>query len=420
MWTLCFFFGGFVILSWLFTYYLFLFPFFSAKWASFLLGVSGGLTAVCVSFPFGLIHSSGGWDLRYLPLTLSTLYGRFTAWIPAIVLEMTYQLTLGKTEPFSFPMGVLGMTLLSLSFARVFRLYDKMQKILMITGLSLTGDIASLIRSSKPFLWNPERMVLWVRTQRMFFIPSVIGGLLVAILSVLLTETLINMGKVRSQLQQLQKLHVVSELAASIAHEVRNPLTVVRGFLQLIQEIPQDSHQRYIHTAIQELDRSESIISEYLNFARPHENHLSLFDVNKELHIICEIMHAFAAIHSVELTFEESNKIFLQGDPLKFKQALMNLIKNAIEAGSTHVTIHTVTNEGQMTIVITDNGHGMTRETLAQIGQPFHSAKERGTGLGLTVTLQLITDMKGEVRFDSDTAQGTQVILTFPWTENQF
>ncbi|WP_161783362.1 histidine kinase dimerization/phospho-acceptor domain-containing protein [Heyndrickxia ginsengihumi] len=144
---------------------------------------------------------------------------------------------------------------------------------------------------------------------------------------------MINRIKIMEQIHRAEKLNIVSELAASIAHEVRNPLTVVRGFIQLAKNEVDNTIQGYMNTAIRELDRAEKIISDYLNFAKPK------LDVKKEeVNISCSInemillMQSYANLKGIQLNNHIDQNLFIEADDLKFKQALLNLIKNAIEA----------------------------------------------------------------------------------------
>ncbi|GAA3331142.1 hypothetical protein GCM10020331_086520 [Ectobacillus funiculus] len=126
---------------------------------------------------------------------------------------------------------------------------------------------------------------------------------------------------------------MVSELAAAIAHEVRNPLTVVRGFIQLTKENVTEQHKYFMETAILELDRAEGIITDYLNFAKPKSIHKERLHISQELLALLEFIQSYANLKGVHIESQIEGDLFITGDPLQFKQVILNLVKkNAVEA----------------------------------------------------------------------------------------
>ncbi|WP_274362911.1 sensor histidine kinase [Paenibacillus thermotolerans] len=238
-------------------------------------------------------------------------------------------------------------------------------------------------------------------------------------LSVLLMETYLNTAKMRNNIIQSEKLNVVSQLAASVAHEVRNPLTVVRGFLQLIGQSPtNEKNADFIKTAITELDRAEEIIGDYLNLAKPQLEKIEVMNTLEELQKIADLMASYASMRGVGLLLSCDNpSLYISGEKAKFAQGMINIIKNSIEATSSVggvVKMEAFREARHVIIKVIDYGHGMAKEELKRLGTPFYSTKSKGTGLGLMVTFQIIRAMEGKIEYSSEKNAGTTVTITLP------
>jgi signal transduction histidine kinase len=219
------------------------------------------------------------------------------------------------------------------------------------------------------------------------------------------------------KLQDAEKMQLISELAASVAHEVRNPLQVTRGFLQLLAEKNDVQNKTYFQTAIQELDRASSIISAYLNFAKPEMDQTEIIDVAAEIRNLESIINSMVIMSGLSLTLELQEQVHMTGNVSKLKQILINLIKNSVEAIDKSpgliVIIMTAT-ESELQIVIRDNGTGMDKNELSKLGTPYYSSKTLGTGLGLMVTYRIVEEYNGTLKFHSEKGKGTEALLTFP------
>jgi len=217
------------------------------------------------------------------------------------------------------------------------------------------------------------------------------------------------------RLQRAEKLKVISDLAASVAHEVRNPLQVTRGFLQLLAE-REVSNRRYYDMAIEELDRASAIITDFLTFAKPDMDEFTVLDLTDELEKINAIMTPHASLNGVALRFDVRDKLHIEGNSSRFKQAIINFIKNGIEAmeNGGELAIQACREGDQAVIRIRDSGSGMDEEQIAKLGTPYFSTKTKGTGLGLMVAFRIIEAMNGTIAFKSETGKGTEVTLRFP------
>ncbi|WP_397386669.1 ATP-binding protein [Paenibacillus sp. MMS20-IR301] len=223
-----------------------------------------------------------------------------------------------------------------------------------------------------------------------------------------------------NELQRSEKMEIISELAASVAHEVRNPLQVTRGFLQLLSEKSSGDERRYLFMALSELDRAASIITDFLTFAKPEFEQVSLLDVNEEFMHIRSILLPLCHLNGGKMILDVEEGLRVKGNSSKFKQALINIIKNSIESLENEGTIHLLAygRGDKVHIHIKDNGVGMEPGVLSRLGEPYFSSnKTKGTGLGLMVTFRIIEAMEGEIRFMSKKGAGTESITILPRAE---
>lgn len=220
------------------------------------------------------------------------------------------------------------------------------------------------------------------------------------------------------ELQRSEKIELISHLAASIAHEVRNPLQVTRGFLQITRDrISEEKSKSFMTLAIEELDRAAEIITDFLTFAKPDLVELSKLDVVSEIMQIEALLVPLATMNGSVLKVKLESELFVTGNSSKFKQALINIIKNSIEAlnDNGEVIISVFKNaDGFVEIIIQDNGEGIDKEDLKRLGDPYYSKKTKGTGLGLMVTFRIIEAMQGEIIFNSVKGEGTEVKILLP------
>jgi len=218
------------------------------------------------------------------------------------------------------------------------------------------------------------------------------------------------------KLRTTEKLAVVGELAAGIAHEIRNPLTSLRGFVQLFQS--QSKEENPIHRImLDELERINMIASELLVLSRPQEIIFTQTDVSQVLSDVVQLLSSEAKAHGATLHFkEQSSPMYVYGDKNQLKQLFINVIKNATEASACQITASIDLDETNQAIIINiaDDGHGMTEERVERLGEPFFSQKEKGTGLGLTVSHKIVEQHKGTIHYDSALGKGTFVHVTFP------
>ncbi|PAD89407.1 hypothetical protein CHH55_03120 [Niallia circulans] len=220
------------------------------------------------------------------------------------------------------------------------------------------------------------------------------------------------------QVKQAEKLRTTGQLAAAVAHEIRNPITVVKGFIQLHEkdkEIPEHIKKQY-KLMLDELEAAETVISDFLSLAKPSETKTEIISVKLALHTVMDLLNSYAMNDTIHIELESETDYKIQCNIMEFKQLFVNLLKNAIEASQPGDTIHVklIGELDELKIVIIDNGTGMNEEQLEQIGTPFYSLKAKGTGLGLMICYNIIEKYDGTIRFKSEEGKGTEVTVTFP------
>lgn len=236
---------------------------------------------------------------------------------------------------------------------------------------------------------------------------------------IVITQDITSLKEKEILLNKRDKLSAVGQLAAGIAHEVRNPLTAIKGFTQLWG---QETHHQYSQIILSELDRIESIMQEFLMLAKPNqEMFFTEKDINSILRDTIAFMGPEAVLYGVELV-----PMLAEGLPLvrveekQMKQVILNLIKNAIEAmpdgGKVTICTKQAAN-GSICIEVSDNGIGISQDRIPHLGEPFYSNKEKGTGLGLMVSFKIIEHHKGKIFFESEEGKGTKVEIRLPGTD---
>ncbi|WP_078543458.1 MASE3 domain-containing protein [Litchfieldia alkalitelluris] len=227
--------------------------------------------------------------------------------------------------------------------------------------------------------------------------------------------------KAEELLQKSEKLAVVGELAAGLAHEIRNPLTALKGFTQLLESTADHSNKPYIDIMLRELDRIEMITNEFMVVAKPQAVKYQPYKLEQLINEVVSFSSPQALLHKVDLLVDfKATNSNVYCDANQLKQVLINLIKNAFEAmpNGGNLKIELVQRQHDIVIRIMDNGIGIPKEILPKLGEPFYTLKEKGTGLGLMVSYRIIEAHKGSITFDSEVNIGTTVEITLPLLVN--
>jgi PAS domain S-box-containing protein len=217
------------------------------------------------------------------------------------------------------------------------------------------------------------------------------------------------------EMTKMEQMNLIGKMAASIGHEVRNPMTTVRGFLQLFERNPKsEKYSSYIPLMISELDRANLIISEFLSISRTKATEFSWENLNDILNSILPLIQ-LDAIHEdkwVILKLEDIPDLLL--DDKEIRQLILNLSRNGLEAMQSGgcLTIKTVSDQGEVTLSVQDEGTGISPEIIDRLGTPFLTTKETGTGLGLAVCYGIAARHNAVIDVES-TSKGTTFFVKF-------
>ncbi|WP_379966775.1 ATP-binding protein [Ectobacillus sp. sgz5001026] len=369
------------------------------------------IVMLSMSYPVNL-GDGIAYSFHDIPIIAVFLYYGSLGILPAII-SVLYNVIL--SGPSGFVTDLLETIFLSsipFVLSKQWKKYSKNKKIVISFLLASFYALIHLIV-------NIQSVSIHIGIPRLYALFSVAGIIMAVTMTfhVYVTEYLNDNAMVRNEMLKSEKLNIISELAASVAHEVRNPLTVVRGFLQLLEGSETNKNKEYMQLVLTELDRAEGIISDYLNLARPQIEEKIPILLSSQLNEMTSLMSSFAAMKGVFLQVKIEENLYTIGDKAKLKQAIMNIVKNGIEAiqqKQGYLKIHAYMEDNEIVIVVKDSGVGMTKEQLARLGQPYYSLKEKGTGLGLMVTFSIIQAHNGDITYKSELGNGTEAMIRLP------
>lgn len=223
----------------------------------------------------------------------------------------------------------------------------------------------------------------------------------------------------KCQLEQNYTLHAVGQMAASIAHEIRNPMTSLLGFTALLKAQATAENTAYLDVIEGELHRIEDILGEMLLLSKPKQRKFESIDVTTIIHDIINIMTPHALMYNCTLHFHNSANIpcMIDVDIASIKQVFINLLKNAMEAMNNggNIMIELFANqENYIELCITDQGTGIPEGQILKLFELFETTKENGTGLGLPYVKEIMTEHHGKIEVESKLGEGTSFTLFFP------
>jgi len=224
------------------------------------------------------------------------------------------------------------------------------------------------------------------------------------------------------RLQQSERLSMMGQMAASIAHEVKNPLGSIKGAAQIIKDksTPEKDRDEFAQIIEKESDRLDKVVRDFLSYSRPAPSHFTDIDICDALNTAQRHLKYQAEKQGVKIIFNSANKATVKGDPEKLHQLFLNILLNAIQAPADGGMIEIPCKEifdkknRMIRVEIRDNGPGIPDDVLQKIFDPFFSTKSQGTGLGLATARAIVTEHKGTIVVDSGPGEGATFIVTFP------
>ncbi|MFC0270694.1 ATP-binding protein [Metabacillus herbersteinensis] len=367
-----------------------------------LIGSFGAL--LCMSYPIETLGDTN-FDLRMISILIVTLYA---GWLPGALVVMIVSLVRASLGGEFLHIGVI-VTVAPYVIAVCFRPYFIKGNLKLLKGtiVVLTYFLFYIFILYTNINFLPFN----------FYVVYFLAFYCTYIAILLIIEQLMKTNKQFDEMVYMDKLTTIGQMAASIAHEIRNPITTVRGFIQFIQQDTKDEKlKRFSPLILEELDRTNKIITDYLKLAKPNQYELSKINIDKVLKDSIELMRPFGSYSNVTIEFHSEEMTYVKGDIQHLKQSLLNIIKNAIEAmehgGVVKITKKVNAFNSTVTLKISDQGKGMTKEELNYLGLPFYTTKSKGTGLGSMITNRLILEMGGTIEYESKVDEGTIVTIT--------
>ncbi|WP_193556246.1 ATP-binding protein [Paenibacillus ginsengarvi] len=358
-------------------------------------------------------------DFRSIPLAIGSLYGGIHVAFGLYAILLLYRFLQDNSNQLIYTIAILSSLLFVSLYIRRFMELSLYRKMLAAASLLFLIRVTVLILYEGMAYGAASLLdTKTVSTMLVIMLQS-----LVCALYVFVFERLRSILYIQQEVLNSEKIKIVSEIAASVAHEIRNPLTSVRGFIQLLGEdgLEEGKRKFYQKICLEELDRAQLIISDYLTLAKPETETNEPIDLNREIAYIRNILLSYANYQNVEIACSLTDEpLWITGDKFKFRQALINIGKNAIEAmnGEGVLRLGAAGDlSGRIVIRIADNGSGMSAEQITRLGTPYYSTKERGTGLGTMVSFSIIKNMAGQIQIQSKIGKGTEYTLTFPGIE---
>ncbi|MEK5071333.1 two-component system sensor histidine kinase NtrB [Sporosarcina sp. FSL K6-1508] len=214
-----------------------------------------------------------------------------------------------------------------------------------------------------------------------------------------------------------EKLKAIGAIAAGVAHEVRNPMTSIYGFVQMMNADPANPYRTYTEIMSSEINRIDLIVSEFLSLSKPNLKTYSEFHIEILLRGIVTMFETEFKNRSIFCDVQiQKNCSLISGNEDGLKQVFINLFKNACEALLKNGIINVIVTfqDKTVTIIIRDNGPGMNQETLEKLYEPFYTTKNEGTGLGMLITKKIIVDQGGTITVTSKKNIGTETTIILP------
>ena len=376
-----------------------------------LVSLSAVSLILCMAFPIKLDQ---GYiiDLRYIPFIIVALYGGYKMVFPLYLVLNAYRFIIGGEGIYQ---SLIFSTLIFLVIPLLHSYFIRQSSHKRVFCATVTGvSVFSFYFFTLSFVFPKLTIEYW--TLVLFYITT---HLVVVFIIMSIVEKIITNIKKRELYLRSERLNDISDLSASIAHEIRNPLTVTNGFLQLLNESKTitSNERAYIDFSIKELNRAEQIVSDFLMFSKPQGESMVLSDFRKEVEYVENIMHPYAKMNQVDIQVHFTNTLKRNYDANQIQQCLINLFKNGIESMQQNGgTLQVDISEYKKNILITvkDSGIGMSKQGISQLGIPYYSTKEKGTGLGMLMVYSTIRHLNGEIKVESSVGKGTTFLITIP------
>lgn len=316
-----------------------------------------------------------------------------------------------------------GGIVISNDAAEVILCNREIEKILNITRENIIGKGESLlwVNSSVPYHnWKPNfiNMELNIGPRHYLVNRFCISGQVPSNKHyVTVINDITELHAQRARMQSLSTLSAVGELAAGAAHEIKNPLTTIRGFLQILNEKwPNQKFSGLCALSLEELDRINQIVNSMLQLAKPEKDELLSLNLNNIVYETWDLYSSSPVRKGINVISQlDENLPNIIGSRKQMKQVLLNLFQNAEKAcaGGDTITVKTYMDAGWACLEVADTGHGISPENIEKLFHPFFTTDPSGTGIGLAICNRIISDHNGRILVKSEPGVGTSFIVCF-------
>lgn len=374
--------------------------------------------ALCMLFP---IHNDPEhrFDLRMIPLTIGVLYLGNKAGFLLIIWMLLLRIFLGGYYGILHAIYNMLFYLPILFWISIaYQKSNRIKKFKLYFLLNLYFFVCFLVSSFQ------DNFILTNSHASSVFIVFVAITLTTSLILISFIENVQENLRMKAELVQSERMRLLSDLTGVFAHEIRNPMQVARGFLQLLHEsdLP-ESKKEYIQISIEELDRANMIIHDFLNFSKPTTGDKLQVELKPHILRIINMVHTFSVSHNVHIHTHLSEGCWVKANPQRLNQCFINILKNAVESmpSGGEIDISCFANDqGYIEVKIQDQGIGMTKDQIHKLGTPYYSLKKNGTGLGMMVTLQIIQSYHGKLHIDSELGKGTTFSILLPQLQVEY
>ncbi len=240
----------------------------------------------------------------------------------------------------------------------------------------------------------------------------------VVVLNSAMVELVDTIKEREEQLMRAKKLRVVGEMASSLSHEIRNPITTIRGSFQLLQARPDDKElfNQFAPVIMSELDHINQIVENLLDYSKQTEVTMKTYDLKAIVDEVLLLQMAIFHQNGIRFRNELTEGVLVYTDKNRLKQVISNVLRNATEAMETGgtCTVAFQLRVHDVVLSIKDTGKGIPADQLAKIGTPFFTTKENGNGLGLAMSIKVMNGLQGTFKVTSEEGRGTAILLTIP------
>lgn len=368
---------------------------------------------ICMTFPVA-INEGYVLDFRFIPLIVAFIYGGYRTGLGLSVLLIIYRFAIGGI---GFYLGGLWMTIFLLTaFWFILPRSEKWEQkwrgfypYILLTFSLVFFALGTQFLDDYAFTASEIKLWLFFSLLNYFTFWMVLH----------LQNSFKEMEVMSEKVIQFEKNHTINHLLVYISQQMLSPLKSANCYLQLVDDEPLSSRQSYqLLQAKNELNQAERSLDHYLTFMDEKWKEQRDMSFVQELQEVVGLMKSYAEMHQVDLIYTSTAEedVSIKGDPSLLRFALMNVIKNAIEAsqpkGRVNISLHEMLKD--VYIVIEDNGMGIPPQLLSRLGNPLSSGKVNGTGLGLASTYKIAESMGGRVEVESNVNEGTVFSLYFP------